>query len=168
MKTAIDQWHAQERQQRSEELTRLNDNFKAVRADLERQILKMDRGRWQQIRPRLDRVRTLRGQAGFRMVTRVTRNMKEGRWYWRRISEDRMGRRAKTVTQMTECERIAEELVDLLEDKDATDEQIKQKMNALEQARYKARRELAKARQELRKELTPRQEAILLMLRALD
>ena len=69
---------------------------------------------------------------------------------------------------MTECERAAEELVDLLGDENANDTQIRRKMNALHHARAKAGKELAKARQELRKQLDPRQQAIIVMMRVLD
>jgi len=165
---AGEQWRAQQEQRRFEEELMLNEHWKIVRADLERRVLRMDRRQWQTIGPKRDRVKMLRGQAGFRMLTGVTRSMKEGRFHWRRISQNDHGRRAKTIDEMTECEKIAEELVDLLEDENAKDEAIKKKMDALEQARERAKRELAKARQELREELTPRQEAILLMFRVID
>ena len=166
---AGEQLQAQQEQRICEEELMLNEHWKIVRADLERRVLRIDRRQWQTIGPKRDRVKMLRGQAGFRMLTGVKRNMKEGRFYWRRISQNDHGRSAKTIDEMTECERIAEELVDLLEDKNAKDEVIKKKMDALEQARERAKRELAKARQELRELLNgPRQEAVLLIMRILE
>ncbi len=70
---------------------------------------------------------------------------------------------------MTEGERIVEELTDLLEDKNSKEEEIRQKIDALQRARAKARKELPKAKQELRKVLTtPRQEAVFLIMGYID
>ena len=86
-------------------------------------------------------------------------NKKEFRWL----------RRSKAAEEMTECEKIAEELIELLEDEKSTDESIKQKIDALQQAREKAQKALPKAKQELSKVLTtPRHEAIFLLLGYID
>ena len=70
---------------------------------------------------------------------------------------------------MTEGERIAEELIDLLEDENSKEEEIRQKIDALQRAREKARRAKPKAQQELRKVLTtPRQEAVFLLMGYID
>jgi hypothetical protein len=75
----------------------------------------------------------------------------------------------KTRDQMPESYRIVEELIDVLEDEKSTDEQIRQKMNALEKVRDNARKELAQIGRELAAlPLTPRQEAIFLIMGYID
>ena len=70
---------------------------------------------------------------------------------------------------MTEGERIVEELTDLLEDKNSKEEEIRQKIDALQRARAKARKALPKAKQELAAVLTtPRQEAVFLLMGGID
>ena len=91
---------------------------------------------------------------------------------WRRPSR-RMDRWPpapdKTLDELTEGEKIVEELIDLLENENPKDEEIRKKMDALQQFRENARRELAKAKQELRDVLTsPRQEAVLLLMGYID
>lgn len=77
--------------------------------------------------------------------------------------------KAKAPDEMSEGEKIVEELTDLLEDENSKEEEIKQKIDALQQAKEKARKALPKARQELRKVLTtPRQEAVLLLWEFID
>jgi hypothetical protein len=55
----------------------------------------------------------------------------------------------------------AADLRTTLENKDATPEEIKEKLDALRQARTKAREDLAKAQADLKELLTARQEAVL-------
>jgi len=68
----------------------------------------------------------------------------------------------------TEGEKACEELFELLKDKNSNLEKIRQKVDALRQAREKAREQLAKVRQELREILNSRQEANLVLLEVLD
>jgi len=70
--------------------------------------------------------------------------------------------------ELTEGEKACEELFELLQDKSSKPEKIKQKMDALRQAREKAKKQLDKVRQELRKILNSRQEANLVLLEVLD
>ncbi len=70
--------------------------------------------------------------------------------------------------ELTEGEKACEELFELLQDKNSKPEKIKQKMDALRQAREKAKNQLAKVRQELREILNSRQEAKLVLLEVLD
>ena len=62
----------------------------------------------------------------------------------------------------------AHELQTLLENKDATPEQIKAKLTTLRDARAKAKEELTKAQTELREVLSVRQEAVLVSMGLLD
>jgi hypothetical protein len=88
---------------------------------------------------------------------------------WRRASEGYGRMRGKTRDQMPEAYRVADELIDLLEDANSTDEQIRQKIDALQQARENARKALPKAKQELAAVLTtPRQEAVFLIKGYID
>jgi len=68
----------------------------------------------------------------------------------------------------TEGEKACEELFELLQDKNSDPEKTRQKMVALRQAREKARKQLAKVRQELHEILNSRQEANLVLLGVLD
>jgi hypothetical protein len=83
-------------------------------------------------------------------------------WRWSRPSS------RKKLSELTEGEKIAEELLDLLEDDNSESEKIKQKMDALRKIREDANMQLVKARQELREVVTPRQEATLVLMGWLD
>jgi len=83
-------------------------------------------------------------------------------WQWLRPSQ------RKSAGKLTEGEKICEEFLELLEDKDANEEDIRQKMEALRKIRQEAKKELAIARQEMREVVTFRQEATLVMMRLLD
>lgn len=69
---------------------------------------------------------------------------------------------------LTPVGKVTEELRKVLENKDAKSEEIKAKLTALREAREKAKKELAKAQQELRTGLTARQEAQLVLMGWLD
>ncbi len=82
---------------------------------------------------------------------------------------DRPGGRGMAMNrELTEVEKIQEELQTLLENTTATPEQIKQQVTKLRAAREKAKQELAKAQQDLRQVLTLRQEAQLILMGMLD
>ena len=70
--------------------------------------------------------------------------------------------------QPTEGERICEELQLLLQVPGAGPDEIRQKLDALRKAREKAGKQLVKAQQELRKVLTFRQQARLVLMGLLD
>lgn len=69
---------------------------------------------------------------------------------------------------LTPVGKVTEELRKVLENKEAKSEEIKAKLTALREAREKAKQELAKAQQDLRKGLTARQEAQLVLMGLLD
>ena len=73
-----------------------------------------------------------------------------------------------TNRELTEVEKIQDELQTLLENTAATPEQIKQQVTKLRAAREKAKQDLAKAQQDLRQILTVRQEAQLVLMSMLD
>jgi Spy/CpxP family protein refolding chaperone len=83
-------------------------------------------------------------------------------WRWFRPSQN------KGFENLNEGEKICEELFRLLEDNNSESEEIRQKMEALRKFRQEAKKELAMAQQELRKLVTPQQEAALVMMQILD
>ncbi len=68
----------------------------------------------------------------------------------------------------TAVEKAQEQLRTVLDNSESTPEQIKSQLTALRSAREKTRQELAKAQQDLKKIITVRQEAILVMMGTLD
>ena len=91
-----------------------------------------------------------------------TNNQSQYGWKWSRPSQ------RKAPGELTEGEKIAEELLELLEDKGSKQEEIEQKIEALRVVRKEAGKQLAQAQQELREVLTFRQEATLVLMRYLD
>ena len=70
--------------------------------------------------------------------------------------------------ELTDVEKIQEQLQTLLENTEATPEKIKELLTKLRGAKEKAKQELAKAQQDLRKILTLRREAQLVLMGLLD
>jgi hypothetical protein len=90
---------------------------------------------------------------------------------WIKSTEDRGGGfpLPKTPDELTEGEKIVEELIDLMRKERASNEEIRQKIDALQRVREKAKKELPKAKKELAAVLTtPRQEAVLLLMGSID
>jgi hypothetical protein len=79
---------------------------------------------------------------------------------------DRPQRRAGG--QITEGERLCEELLDLIDRADATSEEIRQRMAQLAAYRRKAAEEVKQAQEALRQVVTRRQEAMLILMGHLD
>jgi hypothetical protein len=90
------------------------------------------------------------------------RNWNQSGWKWSRPSAN------KSTGKLTKGDRICEDLLDLLQNKDANPEVIKQKLDALRNIRKKAENQLIKAQQELRKVLTARQQATFVLMGWLD
>jgi len=72
------------------------------------------------------------------------------------------------VQPQSEVAKAAQALQDVLDNEQATADQIKAKLTALREAREKAKQELAQAREALRELVTPRQEAQLVLMGILD
>jgi len=79
-------------------------------------------------------------------------------WEWSRAWEN------KAPIELTEGEITCEELLEVLEDKNSKAQEIEQKIEALRKIRQEAKKQLAKAQQELREVLTFRQEATLVLM----
>jgi len=71
-------------------------------------------------------------------------------------------------TNRSPLEIAQRELQQVLDNKDATADQIAAKLKALREAREKAKQELASAQKDLKEILTPRQEAVLVNMSMLD
>ena len=156
---AIEKWAFDRRQQKlrsSEERGRLMGTAAWMH------LLRVNEAQWKIIEPRDDKVRLLYSTAHARALT-WRHNDKQG-FHWFRHSEGAPLIRAKAPDEMTEGEKLADELVDLLDDPNSTDEQIRKKIDALQGARENARKAMPEAKRELARVLTtPRQEAVFLI-----
>ncbi len=140
-----------------------------MRREAWKRLLRISERQWKIIKPKADKVDILVWRMSMRASVETDRI---GSSRWRRPSR-RMDRWPpapdKTPDELTESEKILEELIDVLEDENSKDEEIRKKMDALQQFREKARRELPKGKQELAKVLTsPRQEAVFLIMGCID
>ena len=160
IKKALDQQKRQERERDKEYI-----NLMATEAW--KHLLRVTEAQWKLIEPKHRKENDLEremwiGAAG------SSRDMES--FHWNRPSDSpQHPMEGKTRDQMTEGYRIIEELIDLLEDEKSTDEQIRKKIDALQQARQKAREALPQAKKELAEVLTnTRQEAIFLIMGYID
>jgi len=133
--------------------------------------LRVNEGQWRIIEPKYERQIQLMGDTSARSnnVTRIFSNKdKDLGFKWIKPTESKSGK-PKTFAELTEAYKNVEKLVDLLRREDTTDEELRKQIDALQQAREKARKERPKAKQELAATLTtPRQEAVLLLLGFID
>jgi len=138
----------------------------------EKYALRPTEEQWKLIKPKLEKVQRLRNQAcstvGFLLTSssgsgtspRDNRSRNVPNFQWRISWKD------KAPGELTEAQKIANELMDLVENKNTTAEEFKQKMDALRKSRRKLeklKRQLSEAREELREVLTTRQEAALVL-----
>lgn len=136
----------------------------------EKCALKPTEEQWKLIKPKLEKVRHLRNLArstvGLTLTSSSSSGAKTGdsrsrsvpTWKWKISWKD------KAPAELTEAQKIANALMDLVDSKSTRAEEFKKKMDALRESRRrqeKLKRQLSKARQELREVLTPRQEAAL-------
>jgi len=127
---------------------------------------------WKVIKAKLERVRHLRDKARSTVGMGLTRSSSSGTssrsntsqniptWQWGKPWKD------KAQSELTEAQKIAKQLIALVENNNTTPEQFRRKMDALRKARKEEdqiRRQLSEAQQELREVLTTRQEAALVL-----
>ena len=138
-----------------------------------RERLEVSEEKWQAIQPKITRVMDLSRQIGGasgmgRMgMPFGGRGARGGQAPGQADRGDRTQAQAQArprTREQTEVGKITDELRKLLENKAAKPEEIKAKLAVLRKAQEKARQELAKAQQELRAELTVRQEAQLVLM----
>jgi hypothetical protein len=135
---------------------------------------------WAVIKPKLEKVVKLhnlceleRSTSGLSLGSSSTggtrpksnANQIEPRWQWKKPWKD------KKTAELSEAQIIAEQLIRLLDQKNATPEAYKRRMDTLRKARIveepekqKREKELSEAQQELRMGLTARQEATLVLM----
>lgn len=138
------------------------EQMRRMMAERLKEILEVSDEDWKVLEPRLTKVFTL---------SRQTSGMGGMRTLFRgRGDRDRGGRMQgrEDTREQTEVGKSIEELRKLLENKEAKPEEIKKKLTALREAREKTKQELAKAQQELRKILSLRQEAQLVLMGLLN
>jgi hypothetical protein len=146
----------------------------------EKYALGVTKEQWKLIKPKLEKVQNLRRQIrismragwGPRRLPGSTgpeymdpKYLHEWSWRWFKPSE------SKGPAELTESERIVEELINLVEAKNTKAEEFNLKMDALRKIRSRQeaekkekKEELSKALKELREVLTTRQEAALVLM----
>ena len=133
-----------------------------------RNELRVNEIQWQIIEPKKKREELIRWEAW----AQANYQFKSHRYiFWKKFTEDRGGGHPlpKTPETLAESERIVGELIDLVRQEDPNDTELRQKIDALQQVREKARKEWPKARRELAAVLTtPRQEAVFLLMDRID
>ncbi|OHB79639.1 MAG: hypothetical protein A2Z25_00495 [Planctomycetes bacterium RBG_16_55_9] len=132
----------------------------------EKYALKPTEEQWKIIKPKMEKVRFLRDRARDSVVWTLTSSSGNSSqngpdWQWVVDWKD------KPPAELTEAQKIANELMVLIDKKDTTSEQYRRKIEALRKSRLelaKIKRQYAEAKQELRKVLTTRQEAALVLM----
>lgn len=147
-----------------EQMARASQERKRLmRAEAWKWALKINEQQWKTIDPIIKRTEVLsdatnRGAFGWGF------GGPEKRFYWRRHSERIDLRKATTPNVVIERNKVADELVGLLEDENSKDEDIRKKLDQSQKLKERARKELALVKKELAAlPMTARQEAVLLI-----
>ena len=160
---AIEKWR-DDREQQQKRIHREHVNRMSTEAW--KQLLRVNEQQWGIIEQKINKVYVISWPLQVRAYGSHDR---DGNFHWDRPSRDGGPMSGKPRNQMPEVYRTIEELIDLLEDKNSKDEQIRQKIDALQQVRENACKELAQVGRELAPLLTtPRQEAIFLIMGWID
>jgi len=152
-------------QRRQSERNMRNEQIEAMFPQAWKRLLRISDRQWKLIEPKVNKIQ---------VIGWTTRACAAGHggiedFHWYKYSEGTTRTSAKAPHEMSEGQRLADELVDLLEDENSKDEQIRKKIDELQQARENARKELPRAKLELAPLLTtPRQEAIFLIMGYID
>jgi len=117
---------------------------------------------WTAVQPLIEKVQTLNREA---MQMRFGRG---GRGAGRRGGPGGNEPAGDTAQELSPLAQAFQELQTVLENDEATTEDIQAKLTAYRQAREKAKQELDQAKQELREVVTSRQEAVLVVRGVLD
>jgi hypothetical protein len=144
-----------------------NEYGMAMRRQAFKNELRVSEAQWRIIEPKYERQIQLMLDTGARSSSE---NSKDLGHHWIKPTEDGGLRPLPpTFAELSEAYRNVDKLVDLLRREDTTDEELRKQIDALQQAREKARKEWRKARRELAAALTtPRQEAVFLLLGHID
>jgi len=129
-------------------------------------LLQITDQQWALIEPKNERVQGLWEQ-DLSWVHYLGRDERSLHWSRPSLSPGYM--KGMSRERMPVAWRAVEELLDVIEDPNATDQRVREKIDALQQARANARKALPKARQELAAIATPpRVEAVLLLQEKID
>ena len=164
-KKAIEEWLAQRRRQERE---RDEEDFRLMVREAWKNELRVSEQQWRIIEPRHEREELISLTTEVHAFCGISN--RKG-FYWSKATEDRgeIFPLPKTPDELTEGERIVDELIDLLRKENTSDEELRRKIDLLQQVRENARKELPKAKQELSAVLTsPRQEAVYLIMGRID
>lgn len=164
-------------QRKQEELKRAEPERIRQTIEAWTRLLRVTKQQWKRIEPTYTSILNLCGVKGEEMRGAYSFGQhKDGSRPADEASEFRWGKYAEmngalapTLDEMTEGQRAVDELIDLLEDDNANDQAIRTKIDALQQARAKARQEIPQAKLALRSILTTRrQEAVFLLMGLID
>ena len=139
----------------------------------EKYALRANEEQWNIIKAKLEELRYFRDQARSTVGIGLTSSSSSGTksnssarrnvptWQWKQPWKD------KNPSELTEAQKLAQQLIALVENNNTTPEQFRRKMDALLKARKEEEhieRQLAEAQKELRELLTTRQEAALVLM----
>jgi hypothetical protein len=139
----------------------------------EKYALRANEEQWKLIKARLEKVRKLRALARSTVGMGLTSSSSSGTksdsnasqnvptWQWDKPWKD------KDPSELTNAQKLAQQLIALVENNNTTPEQFTRKMNALRKARKEEEeiiKQRAEAQNELRELLTTRQEAALVLM----
>jgi hypothetical protein len=132
-----------------------------------RNELRVSEAQWRIIEPKYKRQYQLMKDTGARSSSV---HSEDSGHRWIKPTEFKSGKPGPlTFEELSEAYKNVDKLVDLLRREDTTDEELRKQIDALQQAREKARKEWPRAKQELAATLTtPRQEAVFLLLGYID
>jgi len=141
----------------------------------EKAALEVNDQQWKLIKPKLEKIRRLRQQStsvvGLSLSGGSSHNetnfrsrarLKPPTWQWNRLWK------RTASAELTDAQKLAKQLIALVERKNTAPEQFRRTMVALRKARREEaelKRQLSEAQQELRELLTTRQEAALVLMR---
>jgi len=136
----------------------------------EKYALKPTEEQWKVIKPKLEKVRQLRSRShnkvGLFLTSSSGSTSRNGpAWQWK------VEWKGKPPSELTEAQRTANELMSLVDKMNVSNEQFRRKMEDLRKSRLELvelKKQYAEAQRELRKVLTARQEAALVLLGTLD
>ena len=161
---ALDQWRTQIKQQRTRSV---EQHSELMRREAWKRFLRVTEQQWKIIEPKCKQEEALSSEARVRAI--AGGGLNKSRYDWKKHSEGTGSQSPKAPHEMTEGERVVDELVDLVEDENSKDEEIRKKIDAIQQVRAKARAALPQAKKELAAVLTnPREEAIFLVMGYID
>lgn len=155
-------------QRRQQEQEKGKERMRLMALQAWKRLLWVSERQWKLIEPKFETVVALTGET--RVHAPGWGGSDEQSFHWNRPSESpQHPMKGKARDQMPEGYRIVEELIDLLEDENAKEKEIRLKIDALQRAREKAKKELPKAKKELAAVLTsPRQQAVFLLMGSID